>query len=300
MYKIALLGTENTHAMNFAKIVKGGYGLGDGYPDFEIIGAYGLSSESNKKLKEMGIPCVAERYDEFVGKVDAIMITARHGDNHLKYAEPYFKSGIPLFIDKPFTISEDEALTLARKAKENGCALCGGSVLRILTDVKAIKNYTLPMLNGKNEGLDKVVGGSASSPLYYMENCGGFFFYSQHLVEMILEVFGPDMKIVHAFSKNGGRQVTVVCRYDDFDVTAHFGTKEYTITVHTQNNMFHTVVDSVTEAFQKEFEEFARTVRYNRMEVSFDTLLRPVFVLNAINRSIESGKEEKVHSFEFK
>ena len=299
MYKIAFLGSENSHAMNFAKIVKGGYGLGDGYPDFEIVGAYGSSPDANEKLKGIGVPYIADNYDEFVGKVDAIMITARHGDNHLKYAEPYFKSGIPMFIDKPFTISEEDALTLARKAKENGCALCGGSVLRVLGDVKGIKKQVLPALKGESETLGRVVGGSVSSPLYYMDNCGGFFFYSQHLVEMILEVFGPDMKSVHAFPKAGGKPVTVVCRYDDFDVTAHFGTKEYTITAHTQYGMFHTVVDSVTDAFQKEFEEFARTVRYNRMEVSFDTLLRPVFVLNAMNRSIESGKEEVIHTFEF-
>ena len=299
MYKIAILGTENSHANNFTKIVKGGYGLGDGYPDFEIVGVYGSSPEANEKLKEMGVPYVAENYDEFVGKVDAIMITARHGDNHLKYAEPYFKCGIPMFIDKPFTISEEEALTLARKAKENNCPLCGGSVLRVLSDVKEIKNQALPCLKGENESMGKVVGGSVSAPLFYMENTGGFFFYSQHLVEMILEVFGPDMRTVQAFVKTEGRAITVVCRYDDFDVTAHFGAREYSITVHTQYGMLQKTVDSSTDSFQKEFEDFARTVRYHRMEVSFDTLLRPVFVLNAMNRSIESGKEEEVHTFEF-
>ena len=116
---------------------------------------------------------------------------------------------------------------------------------------------------------------------------------------MILEVFGPDMRTVHAFVKNEGKAVTVVCRYDDFDVTAHFGTKDYAITVHTQGGILHRVVDSGIDGFQREFEDFARTVRYNKMEISFEKLLRPVFVLNAMNRSIESGKEEEVHTFEF-
>ena len=96
MYRIAILGSENSHAAAFAKIVKGGLGLGDRYPDFEIEGAYGSSPQANENLKELGVPYIAENYDEFAGKVDAVMITARHGDNHLKYAEPYFKSGIPM------------------------------------------------------------------------------------------------------------------------------------------------------------------------------------------------------------
>lgn len=299
MYKIAFLGSENTHAMNFAKIVKGGYGLGDGYPDFEIVGAYGSSPDANEKLKEIGVPYIAENYDEFVGKVDAIMITARHGDNHLKYAEPYFKSGIPMFVDKPFTISEEDALTFVKKAKENNCPLCGGSVLRIVSDTKAVAKETRTILKGENEVHGKIVAGSVCAPLFYIENTGGFFFYSQHLVEMILETFGPDMRTVCAFSKNEGNQVTVVCRYDDFDVTAHFGTRTYTINVYTKGGIIHKTVDSGTDGFQREFEDFARVVRYKKMELTYDKLLRPVFVLNAINRSLESGKEENVHTFEF-
>lgn len=299
MYRIAILGSENSHAAAFAKIVKGGLGLGDGYPDFEIVGAYGSSPQANENLKELGVPYIAENYDEFAGKVDAVMITARHGDNHLKYAEPYFKSGIPMFIDKPFTISEEDALTLAKKARENGCALCGGSVLRVVPEIKALKKLTAPALGGESEVTGKIISGSVSAPLFYMDGCGGFFFYSQHLVEMILEVFGPDMRSVRAFLNRESGKITVICRYDGFDVSAHFGTKDYTAAVYAENITLFKTVDFTSDCFRYEFEDFSRTVRYNRMEISFETLLRPVFVLNAINRSLESGKEEPVHTFEF-
>ena len=85
----------------------------------------------------------------------------------------------------------------------------------------------------------------------------------------------------------------------DFDVTAHFGTEEYTVTLHTERKTIYKSIDIFTDGFEREFEAFAKTVRYNRMEISFDRLIRPVFVLNAINRSLESGKEEKIHNFEF-
>ena len=299
MYKIAILGSENSHAENFVKIIKGGYGMGDGYPDFEVIGAYGFSPDASERLKGLGVPRIAENFDEFKGAIDAVMITARHGDNHLKFAMPYFKYGIPMFIDKPFTISEEEALMLARMAKENGCALYGGSVVKTLTDIKALKKAAASAIKHENNELGRIVSGSVSAPLIFMEGCGGFFFYSQHLAEMILEVFGPDIKSVQAFSKRDKAVVTVLCRYDDFDVTAHFGTEEYTVTLHTERKTIYKSIDIFTDGFEREFEAFAKTVRYNRMEISFDRLIRPVFVLNAINRSLESGKEEKIHNFEF-
>jgi len=36
-----------------------------------------------------------KNYDDAVGKVDSVIITARHGDNHYKYAKPYLASKKP-------------------------------------------------------------------------------------------------------------------------------------------------------------------------------------------------------------
>ena len=49
MYKIAILGLENTHSFAFAECSRGGGRYGIGYPDFEIIGACGDSVEANEK-----------------------------------------------------------------------------------------------------------------------------------------------------------------------------------------------------------------------------------------------------------
>ena len=77
----------------------------------EIIGVYSHDKDASLKLNDMfGVP-VMESYDELVGKVDGIIITARHGDNHYKYAKPYMESGIPMFIDKPITVSKEDAIS---------------------------------------------------------------------------------------------------------------------------------------------------------------------------------------------
>ena len=82
MFKIAILGCENSHADAFLEsIIKKGE-----YPDLEVVGVYSHEADANARMKEkFGVYC-AESFDEFVGKVDGIMITARDGDNHYKYA----------------------------------------------------------------------------------------------------------------------------------------------------------------------------------------------------------------------
>ena len=110
MYKVAILGCENSHANGFLDTVNNRKIVSD----IEFVGVYSDDRAAAEKLREQfGVP-VMERYDELVGKVDGVMITARHGDNHLKYARPYLDSGIPMFIDKPITCTEDDARVLAR------------------------------------------------------------------------------------------------------------------------------------------------------------------------------------------
>ena len=105
MKKVVMLGCENGHVNSFLNFIKEG-----GYPDIEVIGAYSEDKEAMQKLEDTyGVPQMAS-YDEAVGKVDGIIVTARHGGLHYKFAKPYIESGIPMFIDKPITVSEEDAV----------------------------------------------------------------------------------------------------------------------------------------------------------------------------------------------
>ena len=139
---------------------------------FEIIGVYSDDAEAMDKLnKEFGVYAM-KSYDEFVDVADGIIVTARHGDNHYKYAKPYIESGIPMFIDKPITCSEEDALKLKaaliknnitrRALKECGVelddALVGPTAVIIAQDeylpaLKAIYKYS------KSNDFYKIKGG---------------------------------------------------------------------------------------------------------------------------------------------
>jgi len=90
MYRIAILGTENSHALTFAKLINlpGADGKKP-FPDMDVIGVYGDDESAKAVTREAGVRYIAESPDEFVGRVDAVMVTARKGSLHFPYAKPY-------------------------------------------------------------------------------------------------------------------------------------------------------------------------------------------------------------------
>ena len=110
MYKIAILGCENSHANSFLKYIK----ENEAYSDIETLGVYSIDRAAAEKLSaEFGVK-VMESPDELVGKLDGLIITARHGGYHYEFAKHYLNDGIPMFIDKPITVTEEDAYNASR------------------------------------------------------------------------------------------------------------------------------------------------------------------------------------------
>ena len=144
MKKIAILGCENSHANNFLKFIK----AKEEFKDIEVVGVYSDDIPAAEKLRDMfGVP-VLDDYADAVGKIDGLIITARHGDNHYKYAKPYIESGIPMFIDKPITVKEEEAVEFMQKLRANNVRVCGGSSLKQDTFVMQLKDEAANEVNG--------------------------------------------------------------------------------------------------------------------------------------------------------
>ncbi len=129
MIRIGIIGTENSHAMAFAQAIN----LPDEngkmrFPDVRVVGVYGPDLESARQIiNETGVDFLAEKPEDFFGKVDAMIVTCRKGSLHAQYAKPFLEAGLPMFIDKPFTVDLAEAKELAKISEEKGAALCGGS-----------------------------------------------------------------------------------------------------------------------------------------------------------------------------
>ena len=288
MKKVVILGCENSHANAFLRFIK----EDERYKDVQVVGIYSDETEAMQKLAtEFGVPCM-QSYDELVGKVDGVIITARHGDNHYKYAKPYISSGVPMFIDKPITVSEEEAIAFAKDLQANGVAVTGGSSCHYEKTVLKLQEQV------KNNVYGKTVGGFVKAPLNSKIGYGGFFFYAQHLVEITATIFGHYPKAVKVYQN--AENYTVIFRYADYDVTALYaeGCYSYYALRCAQERDEGGVLSIDANCYAAEFATYYQLLCGGAQQTSYKDFVAPVFVMNAIKRAIDSGKEESVKEFE--
>lgn len=283
MLRVAILGCENSHADTFMNLVINEKLV----PDVEFVGVYSDDAEACKKLYDKyGVP-VMKSYDELVGKTDGLIITARHGDNHYKYAKPYIKSGIPMFIDKPITISENEAISFMSELRDNGVKICGGSCVALEEHVRKLKQAV------KDNEYGKTFGGFLRAPVNMDNPYGEFFFYAQHLIQVLCEIFGyyPNTVTAH---KNG---ICTNCTvsYDEFDVFCQFTDRvyKYSATISCENGISGGEYE-LKDCFAKEFLEFYDLLLGKAQKHTYNDFIAPVFIMNAIYRSMQKGSIEKV------
>ena len=214
-----------------------------------------------------------------------MIITCRKGSLHYEYAMPFIQKGIPCFIDKPFTVDKDQAIALIKEARKNNVPLSGGSGCKLAYDVTLLQNEVNQMVK-----TDSMITGCINFPSDPDSEYDGFFFYSSHLVEMALKIFGFDVKSVVAFEKNKSR--VCICRYDNYDVTLNFtkDAKEYTAVIYGKNKNIVRNID-ITFIFKQEVEHYIKMLRTGDMSQSYEELIKPVFVINAIEEAIATGKE---------
>ena len=289
MKKIAILGCENSHANSFLDFI---YNTND-YPDIEVIGVYSNEPAAAKALNEKFGVAVLENYTDAVGKVDGLIVTARHGDLHYEYAKPYIESGIPMFIDKPITIKESDAIEFMKTLKAKGVKVSGGSSLKHDVGVRMLKKESEESADGKT------LGGFVRAPLDAASVYGGFYFYAPHLVEVVSEIFGRYPESVKAV--RCADVTSVKFNYDGYSVDGMFVEHNYVYYAarYAEKSVKGVNPESTPEHnwFKCEFDEFYAMLSGDDAPVSYEDLISSVFVMNAIERSLASGEEEKVNLY---
>lgn len=290
MYRIGIIGTENSHALAFAKY----FNLPNpetgkmNHEDIRVVAILGADQEANRKIVEQtGVEFVAEKVEDLFDRVDGVMITCRRGSEHMEYALPFAQRKIPLFIDKPFTSDPKEADALMAKLEEYGCPVQGGSACKYLPAVQEIKKLVAE-LREKGEFV------SAAMSFQVMLNSiyDGIYFYAPHLVEMCLEAFGMDVKCVQTMRTGDSLQVNA--QYENDAVSLHFvrAGKPSCLVFGTKGN-YHFDIDT-TGLYGLEAARFAELVRGSGASMCPDKLTRPVHMIAAIKQSMETGEIVKI------
>jgi len=279
MVRIGILGAENSHADAFIKLFNEDV-IAEG---FKVVAIGGYDKHASEKaFNTYNLEHHIDDPVEMTKYVDAVMVTARDGKYHAQMAMPFIKKGIPAFIDKPFTVSPRQSAEIIAEAKKSGALVSGGSSVKLAYDVLMLANIV--------ETQDKnIKGGSVTAPLSMYNEYSGFYFYSSHLAEMSMRIFGYKPNAVTAIENNDS--VTVIAEYDKYCVSNHFnnGASAYSAAVYTDNRAYQREVD-ISLCYKHECDEFVHMIKSGKMPISYEKLAAPVFYLNAVEKSFKEKR----------
>ena len=137
--------------------------------------------------------------------------------------------------------------------------------------------------------LGNVLSASFAAPVNMSNPYGGFFFYAQHLVQMMTTVFGNHVQSVYARARDNA--VTAIVTYPHIDITLHYVGYCYSAAIYGDKASRHVQIGDVGALYTPEFDELHTMLRTGVMPETYDDLLYPVSVLEALYLSYKTGRE---------
>ena len=185
--KAGVIGTDTSHVGAFTGILHG-------HPEWRVrvVAAFPGGSPDNPSswdnvknyadaLKKEHHVEIVDTIEALLDKVDVVLIESVDGRPHLEQARPVFKAKKPMFIDKPFTASLEDAREILRLAKESGVPFFSSSCVRFQPEIARFR---------KEPGVGKLAKAQGSSPLHIEPHHPDLFWYGIHGVEALYTVMG--------------------------------------------------------------------------------------------------------------
>ncbi len=206
--KLGIIGLDTSHSTAFSKLLNE-KGTGDPYIEkYEVVVAYpygttAIESASSRipkyieEVKKYGVK-IASSIDEVIAESDCIFIETNDGHLHLEQALPVFKSGKPVYIDKPIGATLGEAIAIFRLAEEYGTVTFSSSAIRFAKEAGKLAAGEY----------GKVKGADIYSPHHPEPTHPDFGYYGIHGVEGLFTAMGAGCEEVVRVSSEEGDVVT--------------------------------------------------------------------------------------------
>lgn len=286
MFRLGIVGSDNSHAIQFASLANLEKGVdGMRIPDVQVTHIYGIDPQRTKEVAEKcHIPHIVENLPDMIGAVDGIACVWRHGSRHLKDTLPFLEAGIPAFVDKPLAASVEDAEKLIDAAQKAGVGFTSFSTLRFATS-------SVQFIEHLGENVGEIRSGVSTGPADRASEYDGIFFYGIHAVEMMHAVFGYGCSKVTAVEH--GKNVMAVCELpQDVLVTLNFlGNAVYVfnVTVFGTKGWQSHAVDYKT-CYYEGMKVFLDCLRTGKWPLTPEQLVEPVKILAAVEESLKTGK----------
>lgn len=141
-------------------------------------------AESHKIARASRIDTVARRPEDMIGEIDALLLARDDAQNHPRFAEPFLRAGLPVYIDKPIALSENGFATLNALQKRQG-QIFSCSPLRFAPELQ------LDAAAAARIGPIRLIQGT--TPKYWET-------YAIHLIDPLLTILGYEARPERLFA----------------------------------------------------------------------------------------------------
>jgi len=197
--KVGIIGLDTSHAIAFTKIMN--VEKDPAMAGFRVTAAYqwgskDIVSSTNrypayiKQVKEMGVEIVPT-IDALIAGVDVICLETNDGREHLWQAEKVFRSGKPVFIDKPLAHNLKDARRIYELGRKHNAKYFSSSALRFT----AVANAARAGAYGPIRGVALI----SPAPLEKQGTHNYYSWYGIHGFEPLVAIMGTGAEKVSCF-----------------------------------------------------------------------------------------------------
>ncbi len=292
MLKIGILGSDNSHAEIFSKILNcRDYGDYWATADARVVAIWGQEAERTQQVAQNGlIETIVAKPEEMLGRVDAVFCVTRHGGLHLDLVRPYLQAGVPTFVDKPLAVDPEDARSIVALANQKQIPFTSFSTVRFSADTQRF------LLASKDLGDLRacVYSGPATRRSPY----GGVIFYAIHCIELMLMTQGAGVQWVQALEgpaidSAGNGNVVVLCAWAngatatlEFTVDAKYS---FEITALGRTETLHAKLN-ISDCYREGIQRILACLRGGGSPVAPTEMIEAIQVGAAIERSLNVGE----------
>jgi predicted dehydrogenase len=221
--------------------------------------------------------------------VDAVVVDHIHGKYHLPAATPLLEAGMPLFIDKPLCCSRSEGKRFLARAAALGVPVCSFSVMPLQAAFVALKKQV--------RKLGQIYAVVTTGPCDITSRYGGIFFYGIHQVEMILRLLGYEVSHAQVSKGSGKNHLATLTYKDGRMATMHLiaeGAGLFHLSVIGAKGRIDESITYDQNMFLAGVRAAVRMFRSGKTDETMESMLVPVAVLEALEKSMATGGRVKV------
>ena len=285
MPTIGIIGAENSHTVAIAKTIN----IDRLVSGFSVTHVWGETPDDAKDAQDRGlIPNIVEEPEDMIGQVDAAIVDHRHPKYHLPAVRPLLEAGIPLFVDKPFCYCLDEGKEFLARARELDVPVCSFSVLP--------KQASFAQLQEDVRELGRIISVVSTGPCDIDSEYGGVFFYGIHQVDMVVRLLDQDITHVQL---NRGEQNHTATLYSASGAISTMnligeGRVGFHVSVIGEKGRTDRVIGYDENTYLTGVLDFCRMFSTGETDETDGSILTPVAVLEALEKSQESGEKVEV------